>query len=210
MSDRTIVRSIQHLLSINFTESENVPAPDHAALLDFQFSFVDTATGTPVSGSFRFDDSIEPIVPSDPALAGVFYENASPSFTITIGNEVFTGGVNSLVIANDFVNPTPPDVFDLLIFDDFADFDPINPAGSVYSGLFLFSADALATTAPPTDVPTSARFASVTVGNTTYSSINSSTTIKAVAIASVPEPASVLGLLGLAMLGIKLHPKRHG
>ncbi|NJN89046.1 MAG: PEP-CTERM sorting domain-containing protein [Leptolyngbyaceae cyanobacterium RM2_2_4] len=185
-------------------------APAYAALLDFQFSFVDAATGTPVSGSFQFDDSTEPIVPSNPALAGVFYQNASPSSTITVGDQVFEGGGNSLVVANDFVNPTPLDVFDLLIFDDFVDFDPSNPASSVYTGLFLFDADALATNAPPTAVPASARFASVTVGNTTYSSIDSSTTIKAVTTASVPEPASVLGLLGLAMLGIKFYPKRHG
>ncbi|MEQ8463522.1 PEP-CTERM sorting domain-containing protein [Coleofasciculus sp. E1-EBD-02] len=164
-----------------------------ATQFNFQFSFNDQATGTPVSGNFIFDDSIEPIVTPN----GSLYSNASQSFRISVGDEVFAGLSNSIVVANDFQMPPAPTLFDVIIFDDLADFNPQNPANNTFLGLFIYPADTL----PSEDLPSTLR-------QTAFATITTPTGVTLVgeeaftSVTAVPEPTTIFGLLVVGALGV--------
>ena len=172
----------------------SVTRPARAFLFEFDFAFTDSATGTPVSGTFLFDNSVDPIVTD----MGAFFGNASPTFSLEAGSTLFEGGANSIVVADNFVMPgmeLPP--LDVLIFDDFVGFDPTNLAAAPFLGLFLYGADTLQSEAIPTEVPEMPLLTIVTdPTGQVFTAGNAMTSVT-----PVPEPVSILTLLGMGVLG---------
>lgn len=174
-------------------------APAQAASMNFGFEFTAQETGEEVSGNFVFDDS----TPSVEIPDGSLYPNASSEYTITVGEDVYEGSSNSIVVANNLETPDGL-IVDSIGFDDFNDFVPGEPP--VFLGSFSYTPDALDSQDLPSAVPPSAVFASITTPEgTTLSASNASTSIK-----DVPEPASTLGVLigGAFGTGLLLKRKR--
>ncbi|MBW4449944.1 MAG: PEP-CTERM sorting domain-containing protein [Spirirestis rafaelensis WJT71-NPBG6] len=169
-------------------------APAQASVFNFEFKFNAQETGELVNGNFVFDDSIQPGVTPD---GGTFYGNASSKYTINVGEDVFTGSSNSIVVARDFLRPDNSGLrADVIGFDDFQNFNPSNPqflATFAYLPNSLRS-DALSDIAA--SLPSSALALINTPTGATLSSINAFTKIT-----PVPEPASMLGILTLSALG---------
>ena len=174
--------------------------PAHAFLFEFDFAFTDSATGTPVSGTFLFDNSVDPIVTD----MGSFFGSASPTFSLEAGPTLFEGGANSIVVANNFVTPEmelPP--LDVLIFDDFVGFDPTNLAAAPLLGVFIYGADALQSEAIPTEVPEMPLATIVTTPTGQVFTADNAIT----SITPVPEPVSILTLLSMGVLGAGIRIK---
>ncbi|MDY7013131.1 MAG: PEP-CTERM sorting domain-containing protein [Cyanobacteriota bacterium] len=153
-----------------------------------------------MSGNFLFDDSVSPIVTPN----GSFFGNASPSFSITVGNEVFTGLSNSIVVDSDFQAPSVP-LSDLIIFDDFSDFNPQDPANNVFLGLFIYPPDAFQSEDLPATVPPTALATITTPTGETLFSPEAATSITA-----VPEPTTLFSLGVVGTLGAISVAKKTG
>ncbi|MBD2775273.1 PEP-CTERM sorting domain-containing protein [Iningainema tapete] len=169
-------------------------APAQAALFDFQFQFNAQETGEPVSGNFVIDDSIPAGRTPD---GGTLYGNASPNYNINVGNNVFQGSSNSIVVARNFARPDNSSLSaDVIGFDDFRNFNPSNPQ---FLATFAFAPNSLRSDALSDlqTAPSTALALINTPTGATLSSVNALTKIT-----PVPEPASTLGVLTLCVVGI--------
>ncbi|MBE9126646.1 MULTISPECIES: hypothetical protein [unclassified Coleofasciculus] len=133
--------------------------PAQAVSHNFQFSFNDQGTRTPVSGSFTFNPTVKAIATPQ----GSFYRNASSSFSITVDGKVFRGSSNSMVVADNFQAPGRPGG-DIIIFDTFSNFNLANPFSTTFLGFFIYTPDAWQSKNLPTRVPSTA-FVSITTPN---------------------------------------------
>lgn len=176
-------------------------APAQASLFNLKFQFNAQETGEPVSGNFIFDDSIQPGVTPD---GGTFYGNASPEYTINVGNDVLKGSSNSIVRGSNLARPDNSGLSaDVIGFDDFKNFDPSNPK---FLATFAYPPNSLGSNALSdlvTTLPSSAFALINTPAGATLSSTNAFTSIS-----RVPEPGSTFGVLMLSVLGVSSLLKR--
>ncbi len=189
--------SVIAIITTLVTLVTSITTPVQAAIFSLDFKFTDFNTGELVKGSFLFNNSVIPMV----ASFGSLYQKASPSFEIFVGDKIFTGSNNSMVVADNFENAFGV-VTDVVLFDDFEDFDFNSPENHQSLALFDYSQDTWGAETSPPQIRSTGLVLLNLAPDVTVFSPNALTSIKELADyppnTSVPEPNSILGLIALA------------
>ncbi|MGB3692390.1 MAG: PEP-CTERM sorting domain-containing protein [Spirulinaceae cyanobacterium] len=197
----TIVTTLVALISLTIT-------PVQAAIFSLEFNFNNFNTGELVKGNFIFNNSVAPVVTN----FGSLYQKASLSFEIFVGEKIFTGLNNSLVVADNFENSSGITT-DVLIFDGFEDFDPNYPDNYQSLALFNYSQDSWTSEDLPPEISSTGLVLLNLAPGVTVFSPNAFTSIKAwedyPPNTSVPEPSSILGLIALGTFSTMIKKRQN-
>lgn len=183
-------------LSVAMAAGANNPAQ----AIDFDYSFKGD-TGYSATGSFSYDETTAPAIISE---AG----SGPTNFLKSLSLSVFDPSGTLLDSGSSVVNGVSNDSFLQFQFDTQAQKLTVLDNTTPDAEISYFLSNAVDTSGNPvTPGSTSFKLFQFTNSTTTYNVLGSAPSVQVSKAASVPEPASVLGVLAVGVAGVALRKK---